>query len=73
MPDSPAVVVVSKPCVIVVEARAAPVPVMAYGPQGPAGRPGVGGADISPEAGNQLESRPNGLYVAPPAWAETTW
>ncbi|OEC59444.1 MULTISPECIES: hypothetical protein [Pseudomonadaceae] len=43
------------------------------GLQGPPGRDGVDGASLSPDAGNQLESRPNGLYVAPVSWAEQTW
>lgn len=73
MADEVATVVVATPVVIVTQPRRAPAVVVATGPQGPAGPPGVGGADISPDPGNELESRPNGLYVAPPSWAETTW
>lgn len=43
------------------------------GLQGPKGSDGVDGASLSPDAGNQLEIRPNGLYVAPVSWAEQTW
>lgn len=47
--------------------------VVTAGEQGPPGRDGVNGASISPDQGNQLSSRPNGLYVAPHEWAINHW
>lgn len=39
---------------------------------GLAGRPGVGGAQLSPDEGNAIEARENGLYV-PSVLASTQW
>lgn len=49
------------------------VMVVTVGEQGPAGRNGVDGASISPDPGNQLANRPNGLFVPSPQWDENQW
>jgi len=47
--------------------------VVTAGEQGPPGRNGVDGAEISPDPGNQLANRPNGLYVPPHEWEINHW
>lgn len=49
------------------------VTALTTGEQGPAGRNGVDGATISPDPGNQLADRPNGLFVPSPQWDENQW
>ncbi len=41
--------------------------------QGPPGRDGTDGAEISAEAGNQLQKRDDGLYVGPLSWDTNNW
>lgn len=36
------------------------------------GKPGPGGAQISPDTGNQIQAKANGLFVAP-ILASTQW
>ena len=67
------VIVAGQPFVLVVEPRAAPAVVVAAGNQGPPGPAGQGLAEISPDQDNQIEERPNGLYVAPHRWALNQW
>ena len=57
---------------VALESDAETVVVMA-GDQGPPGRDGVNGASISPDPGNQLTNKPNGLYVAPHSWEINHW
>lgn len=57
---------------VMLEPEAETVVVMA-GDQGPPGRNGVDGAEISPDTDNQLTNRPNGLYVAPHSWETNHW
>ncbi|MDH0334457.1 hypothetical protein [Metapseudomonas otitidis] len=71
--DNPVVVAVAQPVAVLVEPTRVAGVAIAAGGQGPPGRDGVDGASLSPDAGNQLESRPNGLYAAPVSWAEQTW
>ena len=71
--DTPVVVAVAEAVALVVEPTRVAGVAIAAGGQGPPGRDGVDGASLSPDAGNQLESRPNGLYVAPVSWAAQTW
>lgn len=47
--------------------------VVTAGEQGPPGRNGTDGAAISPDPGNQLTNRPNGLYVPPQSWEINHW
>lgn len=47
--------------------------VVTVGEQGPPGRNGVDGAEISPDPDNQLTNRPDGLYVAPHSWKSIQW
>ncbi|WP_337058219.1 hypothetical protein [Pseudomonas sp. USHLN015] len=47
--------------------------VVLAGLQGPKGNDGTDGVAISPDADNQLETRPNGLYAAPASWAALNW
>lgn len=37
------------------------------------GRPGVGGAELSPDPTNRLEAREDGLYVGPPQYTTVHW
>lgn len=46
------------------------IAVIEVGFRGPAGRNGVGGADISATEGNALQLLPDGLFVAPGGTAE---
>lgn len=71
--DCPAVVVAGEPFVVVAQPRAAPAVVVAPGTQGPPGRNGVDGATLSPDADNQIENRPNGLFVPPLTWQTNDW
>ncbi len=76
------VAICGDPEVLVIEAGAeyavglepdAETVVVMAGEQGPPGRNGVDGAEISPDPGNQLANRPNGLYVPPHEWEINHW
>ncbi|CAM4003598.1 hypothetical protein [Ectopseudomonas alcaliphila] len=73
MAAAPDVLVLGAPFVLVREPVAAPAIVVAVGTQGPPGRNGVDGATISPDPNNQIQNRPNGLYVPPTEWGGTEW
>jgi len=73
MADAPTVLVRAQPFVLVVEQPKVFAVVTAAGGQGPPGRDGVDGATLSPDADNQIENRPNGLFVPPPTWQSTDW
>lgn len=47
--------------------------IVTTGAQGPPGRNGIGGADISTEPDNQLTTKGDGLYVPPTSWAQKEW
>ena len=47
--------------------------VVAAGLRGVPGIDGVDGATLSPDPGNQIENRPNGLFVPPLSWQSTDW
>ncbi|RIA22677.1 hypothetical protein DFO61_3367 [Ectopseudomonas oleovorans] len=49
------------------------VQAVTVGEQGPPGRNGVDGATISPDQDNQIQNRPNGLYVPPAEWVGADW
>ncbi|MBO2926022.1 hypothetical protein [Metapseudomonas otitidis] len=71
--DTPSVVALAQPVAVLVEPTRVAGVAIAAGGQGPPGRNGVDGATLSPDPDNQIENRPNGLYVAPVSWAEQTW
>lgn len=73
MAAAPDVLVLGQPFVLVREPVAAPAIVVAAGTQGPPGRNGVDGATISTDPDNQIQNRPNGLYVPPTEWGGTEW
>ncbi len=73
MADAPVVLVDAQPFALVVERQEVFTVVTAAGGQGPPGRPGIGGAEISKDAGNQIEQRPDGLFVPPHEWQTTDW
>lgn len=73
MADALTVLVTAQPFVLVVERQQVATVVTAAGGQGPPGRDGVDGATLSPDAGNQIENRPTGLFVPPPSWQTTDW
>ncbi|WP_313117976.1 hypothetical protein [Ectopseudomonas guguanensis] len=73
MAAAPDVLVLGQPFVLVLEPVAPPAIVVAAGTQGPPGRNGVDGATISPDPDNQIQNRPNGLYVPPTEWGGTEW
>ncbi|MDI6527355.1 hypothetical protein QMA71_17610 [Pseudomonas otitidis] len=62
--DTPAVIAVAQPVALVVEPTRVAGVAIAAGAQGPAGRNGVNGAQISQAPDNRLELKPDGLYVA---------
>lgn len=73
MADAPTVLVDTAPFVLVVEPQQVAGVVVASGEQGPAGPPGIGAAEISKDADNQIEQRPDGLFVPPHTWQSTDW
>lgn len=73
MAAAPDVIVLGQPFVLVHQPVAPPAVVVAAGTQGPPGRNGVDGATISPDPDNQIQNRPNGLYVPPAEWGGTEW
>ncbi|YCH23168.1 hypothetical protein M1D96_06590 [Pseudomonas sp. D1-3] len=73
MADAPTVLVDTAPFVLVVEPQQVAGVVVASGEQGPPGPPGIGGAEISKDADNQIEQRPDGLFVPPHTWQSTDW
>lgn len=73
MAAAPDVIVLGQPFVLVHQPVAPPAIVVAVGTQGPPGRNGVDGATISPDPNNQIQNRPNGLYVPPTEWGGTEW
>lgn len=62
--DIPVVVAVAEAVALVVEPTRVAGVAIAAGAQGPAGRNGVDGAQISQAPDNRLELKPDGLYVA---------
>lgn len=73
MADAPIVIVDAVPHVLVAEQQQVASVVVASGGQGPPGPPGIGGADVSKYPNNQLEHRPDGLYVQPLRWETAEW
>lgn len=73
MAAAPDVIVAGQPFVLVHQPVAPAAVVVAAGTQGPPGRDGVDGATISPDPSNQIQNRPNGLYVPPTEWGGTEW
>ncbi len=73
MADAPIVIVDAVPHVLVAERQQVAAVLVASGEQGPAGPPGIGGAEISKDADNQIEQRPDGLFVPPHTWQSTDW
>lgn len=62
--DTPVVVAVAEAVALVVEPTRVAGVAIAAGGQGPAGRNGVDGAQISQAPDNRLELKPDGLYVS---------
>lgn len=62
--DTPGIVTLAQPVTVVVEPTRVAGVVIAAGRQGPAGRDGVDGAQISQTPDNRLEMKPDGLYVS---------
>lgn len=56
-------------CVVVFDDESATVIVTA-GTQGP---PGKDAAQVSSKPGNQIENKPDGLYVQPKSWSTLEW
>jgi hypothetical protein len=50
-----------------------PLRVIAAGLRGAKGADGAGGSTVSPDAGNQIEQRQNGLYAPPADWETKQW
>jgi hypothetical protein len=73
MADAPTVLVDTAPFVLVVEPRQVAAVVVASGEQGPPGRNGLDGAEISASAHNQIKKLPDGLYVQPLSWETADW
>lgn len=63
----------AEPFAVVVSDDQAGAVIVTSGAQGPPGRNGIGGADISAEPDNQLTAKDDGLYVPPTAWAQKEW
>ena len=47
--------------------------IVTAGAQGPAGKNGLDGTDVSAEADNQIKTNPDGLYVPPFSWTSKEW
>ena len=47
--------------------------IVTAGAQGPAGKNGLDGTDVSAEPDNQIKTNPDGLYVPPFSWASKEW
>lgn len=73
MADAPLVIVDSVPFVLVVEPQQVAGVLVASGEQGPPGRDGLDGAEVSASADNQIKKLPDGLYVQPLSWETADW
>ena len=47
--------------------------IVTSGAQGPPGKNGLDGTDVSAEADNQIKTNPDGLYVPPLSWTSKEW
>lgn len=47
--------------------------IVTSGAQGPPGKNGLDGMDISAEPSNQISKKPDGLYVPPTSWILKEW
>ena len=47
--------------------------IVTAGAQGPPGKNGRDGTDVSAEADNQIKTNPDGLYVPPFSWTSKEW
>lgn len=47
--------------------------IVTAGTQGPPGKSGLDGTDVSAEPDNQIKTNPDGLYVPPFSWASKEW
>lgn len=47
--------------------------IVTAGAQGPPGKNGLDGTDVSAEADNQIKTNPDGLYVPPFSWTSKEW
>lgn len=63
----------AEPFAVLVEDSDSATVIVTAGAQGPPGKNGIGGADISDEPDNQLEAKSNGLYVPPLNWSTKQW
>lgn len=69
----PAVVTTSEQFCAVLQDTQQQAVIVTAGAQGPPGRDGLDGTAVDPDPDNQIEARPNGLYVKPSTWAEKEW
>lgn len=47
--------------------------IVTAGAQGPPGKNGLDGTDVSAEPDNQIKTNPDGLYVPPLSWSSKEW
>lgn len=73
MAEAPIVIVDAVPHVLVAEPQQVAAVLVASGEQGPPGRNGLDGAEISASAHNQIKKLPDGLYVQPLSWETADW
>lgn len=63
----------SEPFAVVVSDDERGAVIVTAGAQGPPGKNGLDGTDVSAEADNQIKTNPDGLYVPPLSWTSKEW
>ena len=63
----------SEPFAVVVSDDELGAVIVTAGAQGPPGRNGLDGTDVSAAPDNQIKTNPDGLYVPPFSWTSKEW
>ena len=63
----------SEPFAVVVSDDERGAVIVTAGAQGPPGKNGLDGTDVSAEPDNQIKTNPDGLYVPPFSWTSKEW
>lgn len=66
-------VVHSEPFAVVVSDDERGAVIVTAGAQGPPGKNGLDGTDVSAALDNQIKTNPDGLYVPPTSWTSKEW
>ncbi|MDY0191663.1 MAG: hypothetical protein RBR22_13130 [Desulfuromonas sp.] len=70
---NPAPIAYPEPFAVVVSDDELGAVIVTAGAQGPPGKNGLDGTDVSAETDNQLTTKPDGLYVPPTTWSSKEW